>query len=155
MNNNRSGAVSDRDRVKAAPTSGGGPMSAAVLECGHDARPSFPDPRTGVPVFPGYGVDRGTGRRLCYDCCDAADRDRVRSAAVGERWVGYLSSDARTVGTWSGGAVMGSVTVGGYHAWSAERRYVSAVDELGRVWSGTAAPGMWASLRLTRKVMAQ
>lgn len=151
---NKQASNEGRDIVALATEYADG-MSATVLECEHDARPSCPDPRTGVPVFPGYGVERGTGRRLCYDCCDAIDRDCVRSAAVGDRWFGYLSRDARTVGTWSGGAVMGSVTVGGDHPWSLERHYVSAVDELGRVWSGTAAPGMWASLRLTRKVVTR
>jgi hypothetical protein len=125
--------------------------TTTLLECGHPATPHGLDPRTGRHLFPGYGVDRETGSRMCYGCADSLNAHTVASATPGTRWVGYLSNDGRTVQTWSGGVIMARVWLGGFVGTSRERRYVSAVDVDGREWAGTGAPGMYAPMRLTTR----
>lgn len=114
------------------------------LDCGHVESDH-------LPVTRGYGRDVD-GRTWCYDCCTAQDLETIRGAKPGDRCnVGlYLSCDGTKVTNWPGRTLMGRVWIGRLHPWSRERHYVSAIDELGRTWSGTAAPGMWASLRLTK-----
>jgi hypothetical protein len=64
-----------------------------ILECGHE-----PTPDAGCGT--GYATDRETGRRSCYACSDNLEREAMGTA---ERFFAYLSSDGRTVTTWSGG----------------------------------------------------
>lgn len=113
------------------------------VDCGHLAIPK--KLATGYATLP-------DGRRVCYSCADDLQRDDVRDAQPGDRITLYESSDGTRITTWTDGTVMRVLRHGARHNFSRERRYVTAIDELGRVWSGTSAPGMWATLRLTREV---
>lgn len=121
--------------------------TSATLDCGHVATPNG--------VGTGYAVDR-EGRTLCYPCADAQQVAEVAEAQPGARFVAYVSTDGATVTTWPGGTLMRGVRFGAVHPWSRKgwdgpRHYLTAVDPAGRVWSGTGAPGMYASLRLTKR----
>ena len=99
----------------------------------------------------GYWSDSfGTQSTLCYECAAAADRETIRVAQPGDRFYAYVSGDGRTITTWDGMRLMGSVHVGALHHWSREIHHISAWDDHGRQWSGTGAPGMYASLRQTK-----
>ena len=121
-------------------------MSATVIrcDCGHDSTP------TGVSA--GYGRD-DNGRTSCFDCCTAADLAEIATAEPGHKIVQYLSCDGSEVTNWPGRRLMGGVSAGERHPWSAERYYVSAVDAQGRIWSGVGAPGMYTRLRLTKRAI--
>lgn len=110
-------------------------MSLEVQGCGHESA--------------GSAVSTD-GRTMCYGCADSAQAAWVAAAAVGDVFIGYVSNDGRNVTTWSGGVLMSGVVFGKRHPFSDGRRYLSAVDVDGRVWSGTGEAGMWARLRLTR-----
>ena len=113
-------------------------METIKCDCGHDSEPR------GVAV--GYARD-AEGRTCCYPCADAMDREQMRTA---DRFTAYQSGDRIT--TWTGGTLGRIVRVGKVHRWSRERRYVSVVDVHGARWHGTAADGMWASLRRCKRV---
>ena len=119
-------------------------MNAATitLDCGH-----VPTETTGCGT--GYATTHD-GRTLCYTCADDAQRANVAAANYGDRITGYLSDDGATWQTWTGGHLGRVVRSGAHHAFSAERYHVRVKDTQGRIWSGTGAPGMWATLRLTR-----
>lgn len=112
-----------------------------LLDCGH------------MPTIPGHcgtGVAlRADGRTCCYVCADMYQAAAIASAEPGDRTTAYVSSDGRSITSWSGGRLMGRVTFGKVHPWSQEVRYLTAVDGLGRTWSGTGSAGMLCSLRLT------
>ena len=117
--------------------------TTTILDCGH-----APIPTTSVDT--GYGRD-AEGGTYCYDCCTAQDLETIRNAQPGDREIFYLSGDGKAITNWPGRPLMGRVWVGSRHPWSRDRYYVTAVDELGRTWSGTAGYGMWATLRLTKR----
>ena len=121
---------------------------ARVLDCGH-----VPTPDAGAGT--GYAYVPG-GRKVCYGCADSLAAQEVAAAKPGDRLTFYVSTDGRTITTWSGGVLMTDVRYGRPHPFSrgpfADRRhYLRAVDVDGRVWSGVGAAGMWATLRLTRQ----
>ena len=119
--------------------------ATATLECGHN-----PTPTTGIGSA-GYATFRG-GERLCYACADSALAHEVAVATPGAKWyAGYVSCDGRNITSWSGGVLMTNVALGEPHHKSSGRRYITAVDVDGRVWSGTGAPGEYAPLRLTAR----
>lgn len=120
-----------------------------LCDCGHE-----PTPNAGCGT--GYATNRETGATACYACADAATRQDIRDSVPGDRITLYLSSDGAWITTWPGGRVMGRVTFGKEHAasrrgWQETRWYLTATDELGRVWSGVGAEGMYCALRLTKR----
>ena len=123
-------------------------LLAAVCDCGHP-----PTETTGIGT--GYATDLA-GRTMCYPCADSAQAAEVAASKPGDKFCAYVSSDGRTVTTWTGGVLMRSVLFGAAHPWSRRswhetRHYMTAVDVDGRVWSGVGAEGMYAVLRLTKR----
>ena len=84
---------------------------------------------------------------VCYGCADSRERADMATA---DRFFAYLSSDGRTVTTWTG-AALADVTS------ERERRvgfggcrvYVRATDRTGRKWYGNG-PGRGMYVRLRR-----
>ena len=111
-------------------------MTAIKCDCGHDSTPKG--------CAAGYATT-AEGRTMCYACADDAQRETMRTA---DRITAYQSGSDIT--TWSGGKLGRIVTTGKRHPWSRERHYVSVRDVHGQWWHGTAADGMWASLRRCR-----
>lgn len=103
----------------------------------------------------GYAWTResdGSERCVCYPCADALQRAEIRDAAPGDRFCAYIGSDGETVTTWSGGRLGKRLGAwGALHPWSRERRYLTVRMDDGSEWYGTAAPGMWASLKKSKK----
>lgn len=93
----------------------------------------------------------------CDDCANERERAAMSASAPGDSFLAYVSQDWREVTTWLGAPLGRIIYVGAVHNFtqhlppSERRRYLRAVDSAGRVWTGTGAPGMWASLRLTRE----
>lgn len=112
------------------------------LSCGHEPTPQ------------GVGTDYAitpAGEYLCYPCADERILADVAAASTGDHAPAlYLSSDGRTVTTWSGGKVMTHVARGARHNFSRERFYLTARDAQGRTWYGTGAEGMYCTLRLAK-----
>lgn len=118
--------------------------ATTLLDCGHE-------PSEHSPITNGFGRD-AEGRTYCYDCCTVQDLETIRNAKPGDRSSGlYLSCDGVSITNWPGRRLMGRVRSGSNHPWSRERYYVTAVDELGRTWSGIAGKGEYAVLRLTKQ----
>lgn len=106
------------------------------LDCGHAPTPDG--------IAAGYAtlID---GRRVCYPCADDAQR---RQVAQGNRFVGYLASDSRTVTTWTGGEL---ARVRQTKPAGADAVSVWARTPDGRSWYGRGSgPGMVLSLRAVR-----
>lgn len=73
-----------------------------VADCGHRYSNIGADGRASNAA--GYGVDRETDRSRCYGCSDARARAALDALAYGlGRMVGYVSADARTLTTSTGG----------------------------------------------------
>lgn len=102
----------------------------------------------------GYAVFTDPGRGevlLCYDC---ADKRQIADLLDRSKPFGaYLSSDGRTVTTWTGGA-LGRVTrwnpcrltrVSYTHG--REYRSIHVVDVHGAHWYGRTSPGIYVTLR--------
>jgi hypothetical protein len=108
-----------------------------IADCGHEYTP--PAGGTGPA---GYAVDNNTGRTHCYACDDARERQFMRKE---DTVFAYLSRDAKTVATWTGGK-LGTVLPGLY--WTKGKtptggRYESAHfamrDDDGNEWHGSGA----------------
>ena len=112
-----------------------------TCDCGHEAEPSG--------ISTGYGTD-SEGRTWCYPCCLVRDLAEIDEAEPGHRLTHYVSSDGGFITNWPGGILMRRVRFGKTHNWSSERYYITAIDRKDRTWSGVGAPGMWATLRLTK-----
>lgn len=116
--------------------------TATACDCGHTA--------TAEGIGTGYAT-MPDGRTLCYPCADDSERATMHArGAAGEPMTAYLSGDALTVTTWSGGHLAAvqahTVSRSGWH--NSEVHYVRAVQTGGRVWSGrNAGPGMVITLR--------
>lgn len=91
------------------------------------------------------------GQRHCYLCCDQIERLDMYDA---DQFLAYLSSDGRTLTTWTGGHLAdvtwtsaknyGHTPTGGYY----ERWYLHATDLWGGRWTGqTPGRGMYVRLR--------
>ena len=106
-----------------------------------------PIPHTGAS---GYAVDR-RGRKHCYPCSDEAQQTSLMTAT---RMTGYLSSDEKTVTTWTGGILMPvtrKVTRYGV-GFGSQRVFFRAMDpRTGTKWHGTSpGGGMVARLRRSK-----
>ena len=115
-----------------------------LCDCGHAAIPS--------DCTPGYAVNRATGKTLCYACADGEQRaallDRSRP------FVAYVSGDARTITTWTGGHLMPITRTLPCkltrQSWTHDRQdYMSlrAVDCHGGHWHGRGSAGIAIRLR--------
>lgn len=106
-----------------------------------------------VPGFKGgacgYAVTPNN-EMLCFPCADADQRE---SLETGNRCVGYLSADGKSLTTWTGG-ILGKVTdwnpckltrVSYTHGKS--YRSVRVTDCHGSEWYGRGSPGIAISLR--------
>ncbi len=118
-----------------------------TLTCGHE--PTKTD---------GLGTGRASGRlpdgrtgTMCYPCATLSTNQDINDATIGDKTTLYLNEDGKSITTWTGDVIMPRVYKGDRHPWSRDRFYVQAVDRLGRIWSGTAGEGMWASLKLTKQ----
>lgn len=95
----------------------------------------------------GYG-ETADGRRLCYDCCNAAERAAFETA---DTFCAYLSGDGAAVTTWPGGR-LATVTYKRRHSggFGGEWWAVDATAPDGSKWHGRGGgPGMF--LRLKRR----
>lgn len=95
-----------------------------LLECGHE-----PSPHEAFTT--GYGVNRETGARSCYDCCLKRELEEMRGA---QRWTAYLSEDGTALQNWPGGTLARVTRI-------TERRNNFA-GKLYHVWAVTAE-GVW------------
>lgn len=131
-------------------------IAPAVLNCGHAPTP-LKSATPGGFGAPGYATVADTGHTMCYPCADAHERAAMRTSPY---VVAYISGDASTVTTWTGGTL---ATVdqhdrrqrgqrqytpsGGYwtrHVWH-------ATDPHGGRWYGVNdGPGMAVRLRRVR-----
>lgn len=120
-------------------------MSTQTLtrcDCGHA-------PTANASPGTGYATRLG-GRTMCYACAHESALAEIATAHFGDRATYYVSSDGRRLTTWPGDD-LGPVSLGNRHPWSRERRYLTFTDRLGRIWTGTGAPGMYATIRLTKQ----
>lgn len=114
--------------------------TARILDCGHNPTP---DSKPGT----GYAYDGESGRTLCYACADTLDRERMAASAS---HVAYVSTDGRTLTTWSGGKlarVTGHTeTRTGFHGSTVHRYW--AKDDSGGTWYGSnGGTGMVIQIR--------
>lgn len=131
--------------------------------CGHAATPSFYAPGSTVTLQGADGVwgtrdmtgqpfTSGTahtsdGRVLCYTCAEAEELAAFHEAAT---YGAYLSSDGRTVTTWTG-ATLAQVTSNtdadnGWHG--STITHIRAVDSTGAHWFGKGGgEGMCLTMR--------
>jgi hypothetical protein len=118
-----------------------------IATCAHckSPLPQFPKGHCGGT---GYATLRDTNEKICYPCADSLERETIANAKPGDKTTLYLSSDGKTITTWTGGKIMRHVHLGALHPWSRERRYLSAIDSKGRKWSGIGAEGMYTHLKL-------
>lgn len=122
-----------------------------VLDCGHPPTPQASDSIT-------TGIAHGSdGLTKCFTCAAIEDLRTVRDASPGDRLIFYVSPSGLAITNWTGFVLMRRVVWGQPHPFSTtvsalgQRRYLSAVDRLGRVWSGSGSEGCYASLRLTKQ----
>lgn len=111
-------------------------------DCGHTVTVSG--------MAAGYATDRETDRTLCYACADASERERMAALPVGGHQLAYVSTDGRTLTTWTGGTlarVTGhSVARTGFHRSEVWRFWAVAPD--GSRWFGAnAGHGMAINVR--------
>ena len=95
------------------------------------------------PVGYGRAPD---GRKLCYPCCDARERETFAAA---DTFGAYLSGDGRKVTTWPGGE-LATVTYRRRHrgGFGGEWWTVDATAPDGARWYGRGGgPGMFVRLK--------
>ena len=103
----------------------------------------------GAVCTTGYGTT-ADGRRLCFDCCNAAE---AAEFAAAETYCAYMSEDVKRVTTWPGGT-LARVTYSRKHrgGFGGEYFTADAVAPDGSRWYGRGGgPGCWLRLR-RRKV---
>jgi hypothetical protein len=116
---------------------------SGLLDYGHP-------PSDHLSCTTGYGTNQD-GKTMCYSCCHIADLADIAASKPGDRFSGYISGDGKTWTNWPGGTLGHVIQRSSRpHPWSRERYYYRVRDQHRRVWSGTGAPGMWATLRLTK-----
>lgn len=109
-----------------------------ILSCGHEPTPTA--------ISAGF-AGLPDGRMVCYPCADAIQRAELVTT---DRYTAYLSRDAQSVTTWTGG-VLGRVT--SHHTSRAARKtYVRVTDVHGQHWhgQGPAESGTYVGLRRVR-----
>lgn len=120
-----------------------------LCDCGHAPTPQG--------CSPGYGTRNS--RTACLPCCHKGELADVAAARPGDRFVAYVNGEDGDwrVTDWPGDVLMTRVRWGAAHPfsrWQSDpRRYVSAMDAEHRIWSGVGSPGMYAVLRLTKRVV--
>ena len=120
-----------------------------VCDCGHP-----PTPQPAGSGCTGYAMHSGTGRTSCYPCADAWEREQFRACETGALWFGYVSSDGRTVTTWTGATLARIV-----RTWETREGFggktlrIWARDEWGRWWGGRGPTdsGTYVRLRLLKR----
>jgi hypothetical protein len=116
--------------------------------CAHCAGPFT---KTPDGLGTGYAKRASDGALICYTCADFEERCSLLTQA---KFCAYVSSDGKSLTTWTGG-ILGRVTgTGKPHPWTrrspfGERRYMTFRDVHGQGWHGTGAPGMYATIRRT------
>ena len=96
-----------------------------LLACAHEPPPG----NTGT----GWGTWIPSGEKLCYECLDQRETDRIRNGA---EYVGaYISTDG-LVTTWSGGKLGRVVRVKNSRRGSYTLTYIRAVLAGGRLFYG-------------------
>jgi hypothetical protein len=99
-------------------------------------------------ICTGYATTQG-GARICYACADAAQHEEMRTA---QSMFAYLSSDGRTISTWTGGAlarVTSEHTQRVGFGFRPSRTYLQAIAPDGSRWHGTS-PGRGMFCRMKR-----
>lgn len=118
------------------------------LDCGHVPTPPTAFYGNGIPTTPGYAV-RPDDSRVCYACADADQLARAADPATRVLYA-YVTSDGRTVSTWTGGE-LARVVAHGYSpraAFGHGLNYWTVRTADGRRWHGSnAGPGMLIRLR--------
>lgn len=98
----------------------------------------------------GYAVTRD-GSHICYACADAQQREELKDR---EPFSAYLSSDGKTITTWTGGKLMDIAqswpcTLTRNSHWHSAKSYrsIRAVDVHGAKWYGRGSAGVCITLR--------
>lgn len=113
-------------------------LNTDILGCGH-----LPTSTEGC----GTGYARTSeGRTLCYSCADDAQRADIQTA---DRFTAYVSTDGRTLTTWSGGTLgrVQQISAPAYTPTGGEYRYVYARAAGVDWWGRGGGPGMYVNLR--------
>jgi hypothetical protein len=117
-----------------------------ILDCGHA-------PSEHSHCTTGYG--ELNGKRYCYDCCTAQDKQAISDAKASEGFVAYLNSDCTRVTNWPGrelGRVFSKRKA--YNAMARGYRLNIRVKMFdGSIWFATACAGggMYCRLRKTKQ----
>ena len=97
----------------------------------------------------GYAVPRD-GEKICHPCANTSQREGMKTARI---IVAYISSDGRSVTTWTGGklaTVIRSTYVELTRISFTHGRFIRAiraVDDTGAHWYGRGSPGLAVTLR--------
>lgn len=117
--------------------------SKRVLSCGH-----HPSPHSYTTTGTAHLPD---GQEVCWKCADAMQREDLKDRS--KPFVAYVSSDGKTITSWTGGHLM-RVTRSTRctltrQSWVHGKAYSSirATDCHGGKWYGRGSPGIAISLR--------
>lgn len=118
----------------------------SALDCGHT-------PTVTTEIGTGTAYDL-TGRSMCYGCADSQQAAEMTTA---DQMLLYLSSDGRSVTTWSGGVLARvtehSATRTGWYG--PDIHLIRATDANGARWYGrNGGNGMCIMLRRAKQVSA-
>ncbi len=111
----------------------------------------FPTLQAGICGGAGYAT-LPNGRKICYPCADAIARDEIKPHD--KQFYGYVSSDGKSITTWSGGK-LGTViasrpcklTRQSFTHSPKSYRSIRMRDESGNDWSGRGSPGIVIKMR--------
>lgn len=105
--------------------------------------------------FKPYGIGTGyatrDNQRICYACTDAEQREDMRDRS--QPFVAYVSSDGRTVTTWTGGKLGDARYIGTVrltrrsYTHGATMNSYRVTDVHGGEWYGRGSPGIAITLR--------
>lgn len=119
------------------------PAACEAKDCG---RP-FPVLAPGEYGATGYAYDSATREFVCYFCADAR---QVAALKTETTYGAYVSGDAKTITTWSGGLLMRVLYTSELRSGFGGRQlYVRARDVHGAEWYGRGA-GAGMSIHLKR-----
>lgn len=112
-----------------------------------DCGATFPHPPVGIGGPSGYAIRRN-GERICYPCSDAGERATFATADV---FIGYVSSDGKSITTWPGGFLARITCMSRIRSGAGGAQYsVNAVAPDGSQWYGRNE-GAGMVIRLRRK----